>query len=56
MIRPAQAGDVPILYDLMTIIWQDMEFEPYATLDAETFKQAMLEHLLNLAIVVRSRA
>ncbi|WP_454920314.1 GNAT family N-acetyltransferase [Abiotrophia defectiva] len=44
MIRPAQASDVPLLYDLMAIIWQDMEFEPYMTLDDKTFKQAMLEH------------
>jgi hypothetical protein len=47
MIRPAQASDVPLLYDLMAIIWQDMEFEPYVTLDDKTFKQAMLEHLID---------
>ena len=47
MIRPAQASDVPALYDLMVIIWQDMEFEPFVTLDSQTFKQAMIQHLLD---------
>ncbi|WP_314760675.1 GNAT family N-acetyltransferase [uncultured Abiotrophia sp.] len=47
MIRPAQASDVPALYDLMAIIWQDMEFEPYVTLDSQTFKEAMVQHLLD---------
>ena len=47
MIRPAQASDAPLLYDLMAIIWQDMEFEPYVTLDGKTFKQAMLKHLID---------
>ena len=47
MIRPAQASDVPALYDLMVIIWQDMEFEPLVTLDSQTFKEAMIQHLLD---------
>ena len=49
MIRPAQASDVPALYDLMVIIWQDMEFEPFVTLDSQTFKQAMIQHLLDIS-------
>ena len=38
MIRPAQVSDVPLLYDLMAIIWQDMEFEPYVTLDDKVYR------------------
>ena len=36
-----------MIYDLMVIIWQDMEFEPFVTLDSQTFKEAMIQHLLD---------
>ena len=45
MIRPATSQDIAAIFNLMLIIWEDMEFEPWAVLEPKCFTEYMMFHM-----------
>ena len=45
MIRQATPQDIPAIFDLLCIIWEDMELEPWRVLDLPHFRQMMLPYM-----------